>query len=75
MLRKHSLKDRQPLIPPSSVNISSDDRNLANKLEQLSLEADAIRLKMAQEEQQRKEREVKSKPKDAGTVNDSTETR
>jgi hypothetical protein len=43
--RKHSLKDRHPVVLPYNVSISSDDRNLANKLEQLALEAEAILLK------------------------------
>lgn len=54
--RKASLKERQPMIPPSSVKISSDDRDLAEKLQQLASEADAIRLR--QEEEERRKREA-----------------
>lgn len=36
-------RDLEPVIPVSSVKLSSDDRNLANKLEQLAVEADNIK--------------------------------
>ena len=45
--RKASLKNtannREPVIPPSSIKISSGDPNLARKLEQVSIEAEAIK--------------------------------
>ncbi len=50
--RKASLKDRQPVIPPSSVKISSDDRDLADKLQRLALEAEAIRMRQDREREQ-----------------------
>ena len=61
-VRKPSLKDRQPVIPPSSVKISAEDRNLANKLEQLAEEAESIRkrqlLEMEESEKKLQQQEV-----------------
>ena len=58
------VKERlQPVIPPSSVKISSDDRNLANKLEQLAVEADAIIRKQQQQQQQQMEKQQQQQSK------------
>ncbi len=55
--RKASLKaDRQPVIPPSSVKISSDDPELADKLQRLAMEADTIRMK---QDRERKEQQCR----------------
>jgi len=51
--RKASLKDRQPVIPPESVKISSDDRDLVEKLQRLTQEAEAIKLRQMEVERER----------------------
>ncbi len=62
--RKQSLKDRlQTVIEPSSVKISSDDPHLANKLEQIALEADAIKQRQQLEEREKKAKEASSEPR------------
>lgn len=53
--RRSSFKNREPVIPPSSVNISSDDRDLAEKLDKISQEAEAIKLQQLQQQQEEEE--------------------
>ena len=48
--RKASLiKERSSLIPPSSIKLSSDDRDLAAKLEKVAVKAEEIRRKQEME--------------------------
>ncbi len=63
---KPALRDREPLIPPSSVQISSDDRDLALKLEQIANEADNLKKRKMQAEKEKEKEEALSVEEPSG---------
>lgn len=71
------MRDREAVIPPSSVKISSDDRNLASKLADIALEAENIKRQRHQQQllQQEQQRQQQQQQQPSSKTNDAAENK